>query len=348
MRKLTLFVACIAANVTMLAQNSIEVRTMTINDKENKVTFDVPDVSEVTFGTRRLYQVAVSGQDNGEVTGEGYYALGSKVKLIATPSAGYRFVKWTIGEEIFHVPTITIEVKEENAITVEFVEEASFDTFNGHAYVDLGLSVLWATYNVGVDANALETLEGEEYATELFGDYYAWGETDTKSRYWWKTYKYGISSELLTKYNQTEDYGYNEYTDDKTTLDPEDDVAQVRWGGNWRMPTQAEWEELFNNENCTCELTKNEENVFGLKITSKKLGYEGKVLFLPAAGHYNSLDLDYANDFGFYWSSSLNIIDASGGWGALGVLFYDQEYNTDYIGGRCDGIPVRPVCEREE
>lgn len=102
---------------------------------------------------------------------------------------------------------------------------------NGHEWVDLGLSVKWATCNVGA-------IQPEE-----FGDYFAWGEVETKAIYNWDTYKY-YDDFNLTKYTSN---------DSKTVLDPEDDAATVNWGGAWRMPTKAEQDELRNN--CTWDWT---------------------------------------------------------------------------------------------
>ena len=91
-------------------------------------------------------------------------------------------------------------------------------------YVDLGLSVKWATFNVGATS------------PEDYGDYFAWGETETKEEYTWENYKWCNGTVYkITKYNAT---------DGKTILEPEDDVAQVLWGGNWRMPTIEEQTEL--------------------------------------------------------------------------------------------------------
>lgn len=99
-----------------------------------------------------------------------------------------------------------------------------------HEYVDLGLSVKWATCNIGAD-------KPEEY-----GDYYAWGELESKEVYDWFSYKWcNGSSDTLTKYNPFKGEGI---VDSITTLDPEDDVAHVLWGGSWRMPTASEYREL--------------------------------------------------------------------------------------------------------
>ncbi|MDY4512770.1 MAG: hypothetical protein SPE10_04900, partial [Paludibacteraceae bacterium] len=125
--------------------------------------------------------------------------------------------------------------------SISFTAPAS-DPANGHEYVDLGLSVKWATCNVGAS-------KPEEY-----GNYYAWGETTTKSTYNWSTYKWCNGSKTtLTKYNTSSSYGT---VDNKTVLELADDAARANWGGAWRMPTDAEWTEL--RENCTWTwITKN-------------------------------------------------------------------------------------------
>ena len=117
---------------------------------------------------------------------------------------------------------------------------------NNHDYVDLGLpsGTLWATCNVGANS------------PEEYGDYFAWGETETKDNYDCDTYKWGTAAydtifngwylETLTKYNTDSGYGT---VDNKTTLTLADDAARANWGGKWRMPTDAEWEELMNS--CT-------------------------------------------------------------------------------------------------
>ena len=95
--------------------------------------------------------------------------------------------------------------------------------------VDLGLSVKWSSLNLGA------------VSPEDYGAYFAWGETETKSDYSWLTYKWGTSPTTLKKYNTKRSKGT---VDNKTVLDPEDDVVHVKLGGKWRMPTDAEWKEL--------------------------------------------------------------------------------------------------------
>ncbi len=194
-------------------------------------------------------------------------------------------------------------------------------TENGYAYVDLGLSVKWATMNVGASS------------PEDYGDYFAWGETTTKSTYNWSTYKWcNGSSSTLTKYNTSSGYGT---VDNKTTLELSDDAAHVNWGGSWRMPTDAEWTELRNN--CTWTWTT-QNGVNGYKVTSKS---NGNSIFLPAAGSRYDSSLNGAGSYGSYWSSSLDTDGPSDAWG---VYFGSGYVYRGSYGGRDFGQSVRPVC----
>ena len=198
-------------------------------------------------------------------------------------------------------------------------------TENGHDYVDLGLPSgrKWATCNVGAT-----TPEGH-------GDYFAWGETRPKSNYEWSTYKYCKGSEnTLTKYCNESDYGYNGFTDNKTTLDLSDDAARANWGGKWRMPTQAEQDELRNN--CTWTWTTR-NGINGYKVTSKT---NGNSIFLPAAGYRYGTSVNDVGSNGDYWSSSLyesNPYYACSSYFDSGNVDWDIYY-------RYYGHTVRAVC----
>ena len=219
-----------------------------------------------------------------------------------------------------------------NSAGVNYGEEVSFTTNeqsstpndgaeNGHAYVDLGLSVKWATCNVGA-----------KYPDE-YGDYFAWGEVEPKTEYNWSTYKWCNGSyDTQTKYCTNSSYGT---VDNKTVLDAEDDAAAVNWGGAWRMPTKAEQDELRNN--CTWTLTT-QNGVNGYKVTSKS---NGNSIFLPAAGYRYVSSLLYAGSNGYYWSSSLY---TGGPNDACGLGFSSDGVGWG-SGGRYDGQSVRPVCQ---
>ena len=186
-----------------------------------------------------------------------------------------------------------------------------------HEYVDLGLSVKWATCNVGADK------------PEDAGGHYAWGEVHTKDEYKWENYRFSVGGDLpferkLSKYNTDRKRGP---VDNKTTLERVDDVANVRWGGSWRIPTLEEWTELRRN----CTWTADSINgVKVLKGTSNIAGYTDRSIFLPAAD---------------YWTSSLFELAPLD---ALGIPIHVQEDDMallmlDLVIERERGVAVRPV-----
>ena len=208
--------------------------------------------------------------------------------------------------------------------TITVIEQQVFEP----EYVDLGLSVNWATFNVGAT-------KPEEY-----GDYYAWGETETKSTYYESTYKWWIKDPdiTITKYNFISGCGT---VDNKTILEPEDDVAHIKWGGSWRMPTKEELDELLNN----CIWTWGTVNgVNGFFITSNKSGYTDRSIFLPAAGKRDGMYLDMVDIQGNYWINSLS---SGGPHIALNLGFGSAGGSVWYM-SRNYGLSVRPVCPSEE
>ena len=214
----------------------------------------------------------------------------------------------------------TYEVANVDSITFSKVENPDPNTGN-HEYVDLGLSVKWATCNVGAT-------KPEEY-----GDYFAWGETEPKSTYNWSTYKWCNGSyDTQTKYCTNSNYGT---VDNKTVLDLSDDAARANWGGSWRMPTKAEQDELRNN--CTWTWTT-QNGVNGYKVTSDK---NGKSIFLPAAGYRDtSGGLYFAGSGGYYWSSSLDAGYPDDAWS----VYFDSSNVYRGSSNRYYGHSVRPVC----
>ena len=193
---------------------------------------------------------------------------------------------------------------------------------NGYEYVDLGLSVKWATCNVGAT-------KPEEY-----GDYFAWGETQPKSTtYNWSTYKWCNGSyNTQTKYCTDSSHGT---VDNKTTLDLSDDAARANWGGSWRMPTDAELTEL--RKNCTWTWTT-QNGVNGYKVTSKK---NDNSIFLPAAGYRYVYSRYNQGIQGCYWSSSLYTDCPYFAW----LVAFSSDYVGRYYDYRYSGFSVRPVCQ---
>ena len=212
-----------------------------------------------------------------------------------------------------------IDVADVTALINAILKGAGTPAVTTGEAVDLGLSVKWASCNVGAT-------KPEEY-----GGYYAWGETEEKSNYSWETYKYSKdSSGSLTKYCTSSEYGI---VDGKRVLEPEDDVATVKWGGSWRMPTFEEQQELMNL--CTWTWTSL-NGVGGFNVT----GPNGNSIFMPAAGMYYGEDLCYVGGDCICWSSTL---------GNPPSCVFCLDYGNNYVEynhlQRYYGHVVRPVCE---
>lgn len=212
----------------------------------------------------------------------------------------------------------------------------TFDPYNGHAYVEIG-GLKWATMNIG--ANNITD----------YGQYFQWGDTTgyvaanvgatgtTNAKpFSWADYKYGNGTSLpdatgMTKYNST---------DSKTVLDKCDDAARANWGGQWRIPTVAEFQALGNAVNTAWTESYQGSGVAGLVCTDKR--DSSKVLFFPAAGSCINGSVCNVGSYGCYWSSSLY----SGGVQDACLLNFNSYYaywgdaNKRYI-----GYSVRPVAD---
>jgi len=208
---------------------------------------------------------------------------------------------------------------------------------NGHEYVDLGLpsGLLWATYNIGAS-------RPEEY-----GDYFAWGETTTKSNYTWANYRFRASGDSkdsikLKKYNTKNIYGL---VDNRIILEKGDDAATINWGEGWRTPTETEMREM--KDNCTIKnttLNKTDGYLF--------TGPNGNSIFLPATGFRQGSNLydasvdSYSVSGGNYWVSSLDTITPYYAW-------YIYTYSPPLVNNydmfcyyRYFGKTIRPVCSK--
>ncbi len=175
-----------------------------------------------------------------------------------------------------------------------------------HAAVDLGLpsGLKWATCNIGASS------------PEEYGNYYAWGETETKESY--------TEENCSTCGLEIGDIsGNSQY-----------DAARANWGGTWRMPTNAEFEELI--EECEWEWTTQNE-INGYKV----IGHNGNSIFLPAAGYRYETSLNSTGAAGFYWSSTPNESYTSS---AYYLYFYSSNHYTNWY-YRYYGYSVRPVSE---
>lgn len=206
------------------------------------------------------------------------------------------------------------------------------------------MSVCWASCNLGAS-----TPEG-------YGDYYAWDATEP----WYKA-GYAQSSSLQWKSGKSSGYTWancpfnggsrvydesywnahkSECVDANNTLLPANDAAHVNLGGNWRMPTKEEFDELANTSNCSWTWTTL-NGIKGYKVQSKKSGFTVKWIFLPAAGLRYDADLSNVGSGGYYWSSSLNPGSPSSAW----RLNFDSGSVSPNSYFRNYGRSVRPVTE---
>ena len=180
-----------------------------------------------------------------------------------------------------------------------------------HEGIDLGLSVEWATCNIGA------------FTPEESGYYFAWGELSPKNEYYKNNY-----------------FVYNDYNRINSRLDLFDDAAHMNWGGNWRIPTEKEMEDLCTKCIWTWILQDGKE---GYKVTSK---INGNSIFLPSAGFRIENELRGAGE-GHYWSSDLN--PATSGPVCAETLFFNKNGSgdMDWIMNQIyQGLPIRPVSDR--
>ena len=252
--------------------------------------------------------------------GEGGYYWGSAPNESSTLNAyglsfysSRHYVVWGYRYNGFSVrPVIQIsglssgnKPAKQNTTTTPKPTRSTTGKVNGHDYVDLGLSVKWATCNVGASTPS------------DYGDYYAWGETSTKSSYTEDNSKtYGKSMGNIG--------GNSSY-----------DVARAKWGGSWRLPTKAELEELETK--CTWTWTTQGGHK-GYKVTSK---INGKSIFLPAAGWRRGTSRSDVGEYGYYWGSTPG---ESSAYGAYYLGFYSSFHGVGWR-YRINGFSVRPVVE---
>ena len=183
--------------------------------------------------------------------------------------------------------------------------------------VDLGLSVKWASFNLGATTPA----EG--------GDFYAWGELSLKSNYTWSTYQFASSASGP----------FSKYTTSGSVLEASDDIATATLGEPWRIPTREECEELMNEENCSWVFSM-EGKQAGFKVTGKKEGFTTQSIFLPVVGYKEKTVLIGKDEVANFWSSTL--ADDPSKAHSMGMS------ETIICGGdipRFIGLSIRPVCQ---
>ena len=232
------------------------------------------------------------------------------VVLMATGATAQKMKINLVGNE-------TVKYKISQIESIEFEEEVPIGDLE---YVDLGLpsGTLWASCNIGASK------------PEESGDYFAWGETETKDSYTWYSYRYCDGNDSsMKKYCLDAEYGT---VDGKSELESGDDAAIETWGSGWVMPTLEQQKELANN--CSQEWTQL-NGVNGVLLT----GPSGKSIFLPAAGYYNENGLKFGGERGYYWSRTLDPDFHHSG----AALYFTSSNCYDSNFRRYRGLPVRPV-----
>lgn len=298
-----------------------EERVHTMGEMDKYSGFPIRPVRNKTTETYTLTFNANGGE--GEMESLSFeYAEYKTLPFSTFTKEGFAFMHWNTkadGTGTAYKDKSQITLKDNTTLYAMWTEYTSSE---GYEYVDLGLSVKWATCNVGAEK------------PEDNGDYFAWGETTTKSiyDYSWAKYKWCEGTETsFTKYCISSAHG--EF-DNKSTLEATDDVANVELGGAWRMPTKEEFAELL----AECEITELPE---GLKFTAKN----GNYIILPFGG-FRKEDgtIKSVGSYGYYWTNELSenesskakdLIISENGDGSRILDFYD--------GNRCSGLSVRPV-----
>ena len=244
------------------------------------------DTRVVIGGDSLTYTITVASNNDamGSVTGGGVYQIYASVSVRAVPIYGYRFKRWTDGNTYNPRPVIVLGDATYTALFELIPVE----------WVDLGLpsGLLWTAYNLGADS------------PEGYGNYYAWGETTTKEDYSWNTYVHGAPLHF-TKYCNNSASGLNGYTDNLTTLEPEDDVARAVFGGDAHIPTGPEWNELLVNTTQTVETLNGVE---GRRFTSRN---NSNSIFIPFGGSMNSTIHTDAGTKGILWTATYGTFDSS-------------------------------------
>lgn len=197
--------------------------------------------------------------------------------------------------------------------------KSQLNTINGHEWVDLGLSVKWATCNVGANRPS------------DYGGYYAWGEISTKSEYNYDNY-----FDYVGIWEWPDDTSFKKYKGENKKIEPQSghDTARENWGGTWRMPTDEEFNELI--EKCIWIWT-NQNGHNGYKIT----GPSGQSIFLPASGWKEDTEVKYAGEHGDYWTNVRNWE----GYNGISLGMDIQYYSVSPLWGRANGMNIRPVTE---
>ncbi len=252
-----------------------------------------------------------------------FWDCGSLTSIVVNsttpPAGGSNMFSYTNDCPIY-VPAESVDAYKSAQYWSDYADRIqAIQEINGHAYVDMGNGLKWATMNVGASS------------PEDHGDYFAWGETAMKEYYCWETYFDNPRGDGIT---------FSKYaTNKKTVLEPVDDAANQNWGGSWRVPTNEEWVVLRNKDffDWNWDDTKK-----GYTVTSRIEGFEGNWIFLPANGVWDDSRLLDVGTRGYYWSSSIDVTTSSN------YAYYSFFNSTAPAYGSCYryyGLSIRPVSD---
>ena len=181
--------------------------------------------------------------------------------------------------------------------------------------VDMGLSVLWAPFNVGCDRPSLS----------MTGGYYGYGDPTGKL-----TTTDGKANSQYWNILSLDDYSGTDY-----------DIARVHWGGRWRTPRRADMEELLNR--CQWTFVRPEGTPPGYLV----VGPNGNRIFLPLAGFRYDYDYYELGKMGYYWITMPRDERIGIQSGFLGLAFQLMPGSFHYgYADVTDGFSVRPVLDR--
>ena len=295
------------ANVIIRAINQCEVFLFMYSSSHSEIEDYNNDwtIKEIDFASAKKKRIVFVNIDGTPLSDWFLLMFGTKQHVDGTSEDAVRRLcrdlsKWL---ECSSLKDVGIEEEKEVLPSVNNSPKSKYEIY-GYEYVDLGLpsGLKWATCNVGAES------------PEDYGDYYAWGETSTKSEY--------TKENSLTYGKSMSDISGN------ITYD----VARKKWGSSWRLPTRSEFEELIDN----CEWTWTTQNgKRGYKVT----GPNGNNIFLPAAGCRYGSSLDYVGEGGLCWSSTPSVTRNAC------YLYFDGSGHRTHWSHRNCGQSVRPVSE---
>ena len=244
-----------------------------------------------------------------------------------------------------------------------------------HKPIDLGTSIwgefkriYWSSRNLGASAD-IPAEDSDAARKATWGDYYAWGVTEPHyleghaydnpcndwktgmEMYAWKSYPFsGDHGRSIFKYTipdgEDDADWYDSFGqfigDNKTVLEKDDDAASKALKGTWRMPGSDEWALLMDEASFSRTYDSGKQGVI---LTSKIPGYEGRSIFLPLAGYRSFANLEKGEQYGRYWTCSLNA-DPQDGRTTEAKLMEVSHYPSMGIimWQRYDGCSIRPVC----